>query len=177
MYYRLNSDEENFKNYIMMGYSQDYANTFDGRSQEQTYQPQTFKLTQTSEKKYPVADIFTGYLPVCSERVKNIFEQFCSKNEVEFLPCFLDGTNENFYIFNVLGQEDCVDYEKSNYQKFSNSNKIMFFNHIEFKQNINRHLFRLKDLPYCNYFVSQSLKEKLEEAGVQGFLFEDKLFR
>ena len=176
MYYRLIGDSENYRNYIMVGYSQEYADTFDGRNHAKTYQPQTFKLTKKSEKKYPIADIATGYLPICSEKAKKVIEEFCSEKEVEFLPCYLDATNENFYILNILGQEDCVDYDKSEFKTFPSSNKIMYFNHIGFKEQVNRHFFRIKDLPYCHYFISQEAKEKLEKAGLKGLVFDNKMF-
>lgn len=177
MYYRLIGNSENFRNYIMVDYSQEYADMFNGKSMAKGYKPQIFVLTKESEKEYPVADISTGYLPICSAKAKKVIEEIVKVDEVEFLPCYLDGVNEIFYILNILGQEDCVDYEKSKFTRFpSNPNKIMSFEYIEFKNKVNRHFFRIKDLPYCHYFVSQEAKEKLENAGLKGLDFDNKLF-
>jgi len=177
MFYRLIGDAENFRNYIMIGYTQEYANLFDGRSHKDIYKPITFKMTEETESRLPIADIQTGYLPICSEKAKNLIEEICDKNEVEFLPCELENTDKQYYIFNILGLEDCVDYEKSKYKNYpSNPNKVMFFEHIEFNKTINRHFFRIKDLPYCYYFVSEEAKEKLEKSGLTGLAITDKLF-
>ena len=159
----------------MVDYTQDYADLFDGRSNKETYKFVSFKLTKKTEEKYPIADIQTGYLPICSEKAKKVIEDICAENEVEFLPCGLEGTNEKFYILNILGLEDCVDYDKSKFTRFpSNPNKIMFFEYIAFKEKVNRNFFRIKDLPYCHYFVSQEAKEKLEASGLTGLVITEK---
>ena len=177
MFYRLTDNSENFRNYIMVGYTQEYANLFDGRSHKDIYKPIKFKMTKEIESKFPIADIQTGYLPICSEKAKKVIEDICNENEVEFLPCGLEGTNEKFYILNILGLEDCVDYEKSKYKHYpSNPNKIMFFEHIEFNETVNRKFFRIKDLPYCYYFISEEAKEKLEKSGLTGLVISDKLY-
>ena len=177
MFYRLTNNSENFRNYIMIGYTQEYANLFDGRLHKDKYKPITFKMTKETERKFPIADIQTGYLPICSEKAKKLIDEICDKNEVEFLPCELEGTDEQYYIFNILGLEDCVDYEKSKYKNYpSNPNKVMAFEHIEFNKTINRNFFRIKDLPYCHYFISEKAKEELQKSGLTGFIITDKLF-
>ena len=177
MYYKLIDDSENFRNYKMVGYTQEYANQFDGRSQKSSYKPVTFKVTQETENKYSIADFQAGYLPICSEKAKKIIEKICDENEVEFLPCYLEGVDEQYYILNILGLEDCVDYDKSKFTKFpSDPNKVMAFEHIEFKEKVNRHFFRIKDLPYCHYFISQEAKDRLEKTNLKGFVFNGSLF-
>lgn len=178
MYYRLTSDDENFRNYIMIGYSQEYANKFDGRSLKDTYQIVTFKMTVETESKYPIADFQSGYMPICSEKTKKALEEICEKEEVEFLPCYLEGSNEDYYILNILGLEDCVDYQKSKFTTFpSNASKIMFFEHIQFREEIKRNIFRIKDLPYCHYFINEKTKQKLETSGLAGLLMNNQLFK
>ena len=177
MYYRLIGDNENFRNYIMVGYTQDYANMFDGRSHKSTYKKTEFKLTKETESTYPIADfIGVGYIPLCSKKMKGVLETVCEKDEIEFLPCKLEGINDDFYIMNVLGLEDCVNYEESDYETFKSSDRIMFFNKIKLKKEIQRHVFRIIDLPYCNYFVSEKVKNKLESAGLKGLKFDNTMF-
>ena len=178
MYYRLMSNEENFRNYIMDGYSKDYADKFDGSSLKVTYRPVTFKMTLKTESKYPIADFQSGSMPICSEKTKRVLEEICDKEEVEFLPCHLEGTNEVYYILNVLGLEDCVDYEKSIFVTFpSNVNKIMLFEHIQFRKEVDRNIFRIKDLKYCYYFINEKTKQHLEASDLSGLLISDELFR
>ena len=78
---------------------------------------------------------------------------------------------------NILGLEDCVDYDKSKFTRFPSTGRIMFFEHVEFKEKVNRHFFRIKDLPYTHYFVSQESKDKLEKANLKGLVFSDELFK
>lgn len=182
MFYLLNCDCENFRNYYLSknlsaNEAVELSKSFDGRSHGDSYTAITFFMTRKKESEYPIADWQTGCIPICSKKMKDVVEEMCSENEVEFLPCKLEGTDEVYYIMNILGLEDCVDYEKSKFTRFpSNPNKIMFFEYIEFKNKVNRHFFRIKDLPYCHYFVSQEAKEKLENAGLKGLVFDNKLF-
>ena len=176
MYYLLSNDAENYRNYIMNGYTADYANLFDGRSHKEIYKHTTFTMTKQTEKKYPISDFSGGYIPICSAKTKKLLEKICDANEVEFLPCRLEGTENQYYILNVLGLEDCVDYNKSQFKTFPSSNKIMFFEHIEFKKDVKKHIFRIKDLPYCHYFISEETKNLLENSNLQGLKFSNDLF-
>ena len=181
MYYRLTSDNENFRNYrfpkkLSSKESVELSESFDGRSHTDSYETINFEMTLASEKEYPVADFQESHVAFCSEKAKKVIEEICDENEVEFFPCNLEGENEIYFIMNILGQEDCVDYEKSKFTRFpSNLNKIMFFEHIEFKEKINRHFFRIKDLKF-QYFISEEAKEMLEKAGLKGSVFDNKMF-
>ena len=53
----------------------------------------------------------------------------------------------------------------------------MFFEHIDFKENVNRNIFRIKDLPYTYYFITEKLKLKLEEANLNGLTFSNTMFK
>lgn len=182
MYYRLNDNLEEYRNYIISEESKSnfskefYMDVFDGRSFKDGYKTCEFVMTVKEEKDYPLADIWFGSIPVCSKRAKEVIESISDESEVEFLPCKLEGVEEQYYIFNILGSEDCVDYEKSKFQRFSSSGRIMFFEHIEFNQEVNRHFFRIEDLKRGYFFVNKETKEKLEKAGLKGLVFDNSLF-
>ena len=180
MYYRLTSDNENFRNYrfpkkLSSKESVELSESFDGRSHTDSYETINFEMTLASEKEYPVADFQESHVAFCSEKAKKVIEEICDENEIEFFPCNLEGIDDKYYVMNVLGLEDCVDYDKSKFTRFSSTGRIMFFEHIEFKEKINRHFFRIKDLKF-QYFVSQEAKEKLEKAGLKGMVFDNKMF-
>lgn len=181
MYYRLKGDFENFRNYMFpkkfsAEESVAISESFDGRSHRNSYTPINFELTIEDEKKYPIADFQDAPMALCSEKAKQIIEEICSENEVEFLPCNLEMCDDSYYIMNILGVEDCVDYDKSKFTKFPSSGRIMFFDHIEFKENIKRHFFRIKDIKN-QYFISKEAKELLDRAGLNGLIFDDSLFK
>ena len=177
MYYRLKDNLEDYRNYILDDENRNfYSGLFDGRSHKECYKMCNFVMTVRTENKHPVADIWFGDIPVCSERAKNVILTICNENEVEFLPCNLEGVEEQYYIFNILGSEDCVDYEKSKFHKFTSTGRIMFFEHIEFKEAIKRHFFRISDLKRCYYFVDEETKQKLEKEDLKGLCFDNSLF-
>lgn len=180
MYYRISCDAENYRNYILKKEEvkegdELYRDKFDGSSQKDNYETQTFVMTRKREVSFPVADIFFSDLPVCSERAKEVIESICNEGEIEFLPCEVEATEGNYYILNVLGAEDCVDYDNSDFVRFS-SGRIMFFNHIKFNKKIERHFFRITDLINGFYFISEETKEILEKADLKGLVFDNSLF-
>lgn len=181
MFYRLKGDTENFRNYVLpKGMSAmecvTISESYDGRSHKALYNPPFLEMTLESEKRFPVADFQDTQVAICSEKAKKVIEEICDENEVEFFPCGLEGVDEMYYIMNILGAEDCVDYDNSKFTRFASSGKIMFFEHIAFKSKVKRHFLRIKDLPYGFYFVSQEVKDKLEQAELEGVVFDDKLF-
>ena len=181
MYYRLTSDNENFRNYRFSNKltsleSVKLSESFDGRSHKDSYKTINLEMTLASEKEYPIADFQESYVTFCSEKAKTVIEEICDENEIEFFPCNLEGTADTYYIMNVLGLEDCVDYDKSKFTRFPSTGRIMFFEHIEFKEKVNKHFFRLKDLKF-QYFISHETKEKLERAGLTGLVFDNKMFK
>ena len=180
MHYRLLSDLENYRNYILEENEKfemiKYSDLFDGRSHKDIYKPVRFVMTKKSEIKYSLADVSLGPIPLCSEKAKNAILSICDENEVEFLPCSLEETDEKYYIFNVLGSENCVNYDNSKFHRFPSSGRIMFFEYIEFNKEIKRHIFRIEDLKHNHYFVNEETKEVLEKAGLKGILFDNNVF-
>ena len=132
-------------------------------------------MTRKREISFPMADIFFSDVPICSEKAKDVIESICNEGEVEFLPCIVEGIEDNYYIFNVLGAEDCVDYDNSDFVRFS-SGRIMFFKHIKFNKKIERHFFRITDLTNGFYFISEEAKQILENANLKGLVFDNSLF-
>ncbi|MBQ7467184.1 MAG: hypothetical protein IJS74_03860 [Clostridia bacterium] len=183
MYYRLSGDSENFRNYVLsksLSPQQriQIEESFNGTAQKDSYKPLNFYMTLATEKSYPIADFTSGSLPICSEKMKNILEKICDKNDVEFLPCYLEGTNETYYIMHILCFVDCIDYEKSKFTTFkSTPDKIMFFDHIEFKEKVNKNLFKIKDLPFTYYFISEKAKNILDSSDLKGLIIQDDLFK
>lgn len=181
MIYRLSSDNENYRNYrlpkdLTPSESIKISDSFDGRSHKDTYQTIYLEMTLKSEDKYPVADLQLGVVPICSERFKSVVEEMCGDEEVEFLPCNLENTDGNYYIFNILGQEDCINYEKSKFTRFPSTGRIMMFEHVEIKNDVNKHFFRINDFSNAFYFISEYAKENLEKANLIGLEFDNKLF-
>ena len=182
MYYRLMCDSENYRNYYLTKTPSTNEpikiyDSFDGTPLKDIYTKLSFDMTRKSEAYFPIADYTNGGVPICSEKMKNIIESIANKDEIEFLPCTLESVNETYYILHILNSIDCVDYEKSKFTKFPSSGRIMFFDHIEFKEKINSHFFRLKDLSNDFYFISEEAKNLLEKSELKGLIFSDALFK
>jgi len=113
---------------------------------------------------------FYSHIPILSEKALKQLVALI-QDEVEILPTIFD--EGNFFIINILGVLDCIDYDKSEYKTFS-SGRIMRFEKFEFIEKAiqNKHIFRLKDLPLSYPYVSDQFKNIVEKNNLQGFKFE-----
>ena len=176
MFYRILDNMEEYAGLLIKGYSQELADKFDGSSLKNSWEKMTIEVFDKENIK-PLPEIVVGYIPLCNERVKNIIEEIAGDDEVEFLPCEFLGQQDKYYVMNILGRLDCVDYDKSKFTKYPSSDKIMFFEHVEFKEDVKRNFFRIEDLKYCHYFVNETTKAKLEKAKIKGLVLSDELFK
>ena len=174
MYYRIMGDAENFANFLPKDYTMEMAQRFDGRSLMAEWKPLHFELTDYGDNR-PLPEIITGYIPVCSARVYEAIKDAC-KGIVEFLPCTLGHKKHDYFVFNILGAKNSVDYERSVYHRFPSTGKIMFFKTIVFKDDITDPLFRISDLPYTYFFCTEEFKKLLESIGTKGAVFSTELF-
>ena len=75
---------------------------------------------------------------------------------------------------NVLNVVDCLDYEKSEFEYSPrNSNKIIGFKKFAFKFDkvIGHHIFKIPETLRADIFISDELKQKIENSGLKGFKF------
>lgn len=90
--------------------------------------------------------------------------------EIEFLPLIHDDLN--LFIMNVTNILECVDWERSSFEryptgKFSNFNKLVFdFNKITSDTSI----FKIKEMK-TSVFVSDSFKQLIEKNELKGIEF------
>ena len=175
MYYRITGDAENFANFLPQNYTMKLAEQFDGRSLADGWKGLHFALTDPKDER-PIPEIITGYIPICSRRVYENIKDVCSEF-VEFLPCTVGEEKKDFFVFNILGAQDSVDYENSVFQRFKTGNAIKYFERIAFKEEVQTPMFRIRDLPYTYFFCTEKLKALLEQINVQGICFSKELFK
>lgn len=173
MYYRILFDAEQFANLIPENETIEWAETFDGRSHEAGWNGMHFNLTLEGDKR-PIPEIHIDYMPICSRRVYEEIKTMC-EGVVEFLPCTVGKDNLEYYIFNILGSQDVVDYEKSKYFRLEPNGKILFFDKIIFREETASPMFRIPDLPYNHFFCAEEVKQKLENINAAGVKFSTNL--
>ena len=174
MYYRIMGNAENFANFLPKNYTMEMAQKFDGRSLAEGWEPLHFELVDPDDNR-PLSEIITGYIPICNTRVYEAVRDMC-EGVVEFLPCTLGREKHEYFVFNILGTKDSVDYERSVYYRFPSSGKIMFFKTIVLKNDITDPMFRIVDLPYTYFFCTENFKTILEQMDVKGVTFSAELF-
>ena len=174
MYYKLTEDLDNFSGILPVNYSMELASSFDGRSHAALWEPIHFEKMDKSDLR-PLPEILTGYIPICSARVYEAIKDVCN-NIVEFLPCTIGDERLEYYVFNILGSLDVVDYDRSIYQRFPSTGRIMFFKKLVFKETVEVPLFRIPDLPYTYFFCTEEFKVLLEGIDCRGAKFLSDMF-
>lgn len=173
MYYQIKFQTGEFANYFPDNVDFETSRSFDGRSRAKEWKEIHYSLVDAKDKR-PVPDFISGFIPACSQKAYEYLRELCG-DKVEFLPCTVGETNERFYVMNIVGLEDCVDYEKSKFIRFSNG-RIQSFQHIAFTENILAPIFKIKDLPVNFYFVNEEFFKKASELPLKGWCFSNALF-
>lgn len=141
---------------------------FDGHSLLDTWEPRKFKLAKKNRQELSDAPGFEFL--ILSPRAYDVLQNVMGKS-IEVLDVLYD--NEKYYGINILSVLDVLDYGKSEYETFSNSDKIMAIDKYcfkitkELKQN---HIFKIKEEKH--YFVSEEFKTVVEENHLKGFKFQ-----
>ncbi|ETT53602.1 imm11 family protein [Paenibacillus sp. FSL H7-689] len=110
--------------------------------------------------------------PVFSKRVKEMMEkESLLTSEVEFLPITND--NMELFILNVTNILDCVDYHRSDIGRFKDGSWARF-NKLVFdpaKIPEGTCMFKIKETPGVQVFVTEKFKEWIEERKLKGLNF------
>ena len=95
------------------------------------------------------------------------------KNPIEVLP--LAFKEKPYWGINVVSVLDVLDYSKSIYRIFPNTNKIAIVEKYAIRNCAdlkNHNIFKIVDEPRGRSFVSEKFKNAVEQNNLTGFLFE-----
>lgn len=141
---------------------------FDGKSLVDTWKPRKFKLAKKTKQKLSDAPGFEFL--ILSPKAYSVLEEIMGKS-IEVLDVLYD--DEKYYGINILAVLDTLDYENSEYETFSNSDKIMAIDKYCFrmtKELEQNHIFKIKEEKH--YFVSDEFKTVVEQNHLEGFRFQ-----
>ena len=168
--YKLRFDSTNYKNlYPCEDKDADFYQMFDGTSHISTWK--RLDLTYLDEEGGLKEGNYTYlFMPIVDKAALNALNALIS-DDVELLPMMLG--NVEVYGVNVLTLLHALDYEKSEYVRFSDG-KIMAIRKYAFAENIvkEKHIFKLSDESHGAPFVSELFKKTVEKYSLTGFKFE-----
>lgn len=148
----------------------DDYNSFDGSPRADIWKPLPVRRMEP-EKELPLSD-FPGFaLPVFSKKAWDCLEPIIG-GQVEVLPLvFEEGP---YFAINVINVLNAIDYEKSVYQTFTSSLRIMMFTKYVFvKEKVKNHsIFLLSDERRRRPFVSDAFVTMVKSNNLTGFRFE-----
>ena len=130
---------------------------------------------------FPMADTF---IPIVSDRFKKLLSNLPDHKYLEFVPIKISPKRQNitkYFALNILENIPCFDWDKSQYNKFSDDflkknpslssrpaqiDKLVFVTALL----ANRNIFRMAESP-TPIFVSDYLKKMIEDDGLIGIKF------
>ncbi len=168
--WHLSADSDNFNNIVPVNESNWSKFEFDGTWIQNDWNPVEVKTLK--EIQYSDFLALVPGVPVFSKKALKHLAELINES-VEVLP--LVHNKEKLFAINVIKVLDCVDYDKSEYKKFTSSNRIMRFVRYEFikEKLMNTHIFKIKDEPSKRPFVSDTFRNRVLEYGLKGFEFEE----
>lgn len=145
------------------------ALNFDGSSKINTWVPISVKVT--GGKNIPNATSISPGIPVLDLKAVEVLKDLLGNN-TEVLP--LKCKKGEFFAINICDVLDCINYEKSQYEKYDNSDRIMVFEKYEFFQDCleDVNIFKIIDEPERRAFVSDKFRERVLESKLTGFRFD-----
>lgn len=146
--------------------------SFDGRGQYGNWSVTEIERLEP-EKGLPLSNApgFFSHIPVFDEKAVIVLKRFIDGN-AEILP--LKSDEGAFYAINVTNVLDGINYDKSQYKTYPNSNKIMRFIQYSFIKDkvLNQDLFKFIQELLKNVFVSDDFRNTVMRNGLTGFKFD-----
>lgn len=170
--WQLHFDGDNYDSFLPVKWpAVNEIQTFDGRCKKNEWIPLKVKRMHP-ERNLNLSDAPGLFLPVFSKQAVDILFPLI-EDSVELLELdFSEGQYFGIHVTNVL---NVIDYEKSKYVMFSDNKRIMLFEKYAFRlcdEIKQSHIFKIVDEPLRWAFVSDTLKKRVEESELKGFIFE-----
>ncbi len=149
----------------------EFSSYFNGESIESNWKALRLKIIEHSGtlSKSDVPYLSPGVL-VFSREAINTLQKYL-KDNAEILCT--EGCEGNYRLINVIKLIDGIDYKKSRVEYYSDKKRIMaidkyafFFDKVK-----EQHIFKIKELPKADVFVSDDFRRKVIESGLKGFKF------
>ena|SRR5688572_5533045 len=149
------------------GRAYDVVNQLLGTPTVETWRPIRVQVHK-GEKRGDFPSLI-GHLPVFSERALSALRPLI-ENEVEVLS--LKGSTTPLYAIHILDLVDCLDEAKSGVKRFPGGG-IMHVDRPVFRDGCvdGKHIFKIRDAPLKDVYVSEEFKRRAEEAGLEGVVF------
>jgi hypothetical protein len=147
----------------------EFPHSFDGRSKINSWVP--FEVERLHENELGNAPGFLPHIPIFDKKaVEAVKDLIAGSAEVLPLIC----REGEFYAINITQVLNCIDYEKADFETFSDGKRIMMFNKYAFIENIvkGKHIFKIIDAPRSRPFVSDEFRQRVIMNDLKGFDFE-----
>lgn len=170
--WKLKFNVEEYDSLVPVKYAFDKFQIFDGRKKESYWIPLPVKRMEP-ETGLDLGDAsgFMGF-PAFNQKALNALESLI-RDSVEVLP--LAFKEKPYWGINVVSVLDVLDYSKSIYRIFPNTNKIAIVEKYAIRNCAdlkNHNIFKIVDEPRGRSFVSEKFKNAVEQNNLTGFLFE-----
>ena len=141
--------------------------SFDGRSKAEGWKPM---LVEEEEGTQEMGNTPGFFMPIFDKKAVDISKDFL-QDKAEILPLEFEGKIDEYYLINVTEVLDCIDYEKSIYERYSEGGRIMCFDNYAFIEEKvkGKHIFKIVDEPLSYCFISDEFRERIINSDLVGF--------
>jgi hypothetical protein len=167
-YYKYIPDSDRYDSLVLHDSKQwELFNQFDGRSLAASWLPVEVRIHRSKERgDFPS---LASHVPVFTVKAFNTLRTLICPN-VEVLPIKC-----NRYVFcalNVLDVLDVLDTTRSDIVRFSSGEIMDIEKYAFFEDRLRgKHLFKIRELPLSNVFVSEEFKNEVENQALRGLIF------
>ena len=154
------------------GYTYEEMMSFDGRSHKNDWTCRKV-VPNINPKKNPKFSDYSecmGVLVFSQKAIEKLYDII--KDDVEILP--LECDYGDFSLINVTTILDALDREKSKFEVFKGSDRIMYVEKYAFFEEVvkGHDIFTLKDKSGTCIFASDRLVQTINQSKLKGFRFE-----
>ncbi|MBQ6094383.1 MAG: hypothetical protein IJL09_03195 [Lachnospiraceae bacterium] len=171
--WRLRAEVDKYENLCpVKDLTADEIQAFDGHPIKDKWKPLPVEPLGKG-KRHKWCDYPGFTIPAMSENALRVLRPLIENSSEELE---LDFSEKKYVAVNVTAVLDVIDYDRADYEKFSNSDRIMLFNKYAFRECEElkqHHIFKIVDQKRSGWpFVSDTFKQTVEENGLTGFEFQ-----
>jgi len=186
--YKLKTDSKNYLYFDLKSIKSENVGKYDiiteyfrGKPMKKKWSPEVFTISKRihykKRNKLDFPDVQgIGGEPFISEIAIKSLDSLIS-NFCEYLPIIIEESPIKYYKINVIEKKDeALDFEKSEFEYWEHSpERIHYIKKFIFKEEKLKKttIFKLELDHYVNIFVTDVVKNKVEDCNLKGFIFNE----
>jgi uncharacterized protein DUF1629 len=176
--YILEADANNYAGLLTVDdYDIDKLEPFDGSPMADGWTPVRMYWETEGSRPIPDFDEVSGGLAFNERAVEALGDLL--EGHGELLPIEVEGEGGGpHWLFNCTRLSNALDEERSEVERFEASGRILHVSRYEFdpRELAGEAIFKLAQKPRAHHYATDTVRDRVEQAGLRGFLFEQRIW-